>query len=445
MQSRGRWSTAMFLAALAGGCSSASSDATDGDGGGHDVAPRVDSAHADTGKQAHAEAGGDAKAHHDGDAHEAGTKDSTAGDVGHGDAGKGDTGTATGDATSADTGTDAHADASSGMDAATDAGSTASALHVEGNKLVDHGKTVRLLGVDHSGTEYSCIQGNGIFDSSPNPPDQAFVSDMLAWHVNTVRVPLNEDCWLAINGAPGEYSGSAYQTAIAAYVALLRSNGLYVIVDLHWNGGGTDQASGQQQMADSDHAPAFWTGVASTFKGDQGVIFDLYNEPHDISWACWLNGGCQTSGWNVAGMNQLLTAVRGTGASNVVMAGGLAYASDLSEWLANEPTDPTGNLVASFHGYNFGGCANETCWAAQLAPVAAAVPIVTGELGEDDCAATYIDGYMSWADTAGVSYLGWAWNADFACTSGPGLISDWTGTPTGFGAGLKTHLAVVNP
>jgi len=52
---------------------------------------------------------------------------------------------------------------------------------------------------------------------------------------------------------------------------------------------------------------------------------------------------------------------------------------------------------------------------------------------------------MSWADNAGVSYLGWAWNADFDCNSGPGLVSDYDGTPTGFGAGLQAHLAVINP
>ena len=222
---------------------------------------------------------------------------------------------------------------------------------------MDGASTVRLLGVDRSGTEYTCIQNNGIFDG---PVDQAAVSDIVAWHANTVRVPLNEDCWLAINGAPAKYSGSAYQSAIAQFVSLLRQNGLYVVLDLHWNAGGGNTAWSQQQMADADHAPAFWTSVADTFKSDLGVVFDLYNEPHDISWGCWKDGGCQVSGWNVAGMQQLLDAVRATGAKNVVMAGGLGYAGDLSQWLANEPNDPTGNLTASFHNYNFIGCANTT-------------------------------------------------------------------------------------
>jgi hypothetical protein len=322
-----------------------------------------------------------------------------------------------------------------------DAPASASGLHVVGNHLVDNGKTVRLLGIDRSGSEYSCTNNAGFFDG---PVDQTAVTAMLSWHVNAVRVPLNEDCWLGINGAPAQYSGSAYQSAIAQFVTLLRGNGLYVIVDLHWNAGGTNLSNSQEEMADSDHGPAFWASVAGAFKSDQGVLFDLYNEPHDVAWSCWLNGGCQTNGWTVAGMNQLITAVRTAGATNVVMAGGLAYSSDLSQWLANKPTDPMGNLAASFHTYNFTGCADSTCWSSQIQSVAASVPVITGELGENDCAQGYIDGYMSWADSAGVSYLGWAWNTD-SCGGFPSLISDYSGTPTAFGAGLQAHLAVENP
>jgi endoglucanase len=360
--------------------------------------------------------------------------------------GSGTSGSSTATSSSGGGGPTTVASSSTSSTASSSSGVTAGALHVDGNNLVDNGKVVRLLGVDHSGSEYSCIQGNGFFDwGSPGVPSQAFVTNLVSWHVNAVRVPLNEDCWLNINGAPGQYSGSAYQTAITSYVSLLRQNGLYVIVDLHWNNGGSGQANGQQQMADADHAPDFWTGVANAFKSDQGVVFDLYNEPHDIAWSCWQNGGCQVNGWNVAGMNQLIAAVRATGATNVVMAGGVAYASDLSQWLANKPNDPLGNLAASFHTYNFTGCADQSCWSSQIQPVASAVPLITGELGENDCAHGYIDTYMTWADSVGISYMGWAYNADFNCGSGPGLISTWNGTPTAFGAGYQAHLATVNP
>ncbi|HEY2577413.1 MAG TPA: hypothetical protein VGI74_13995 [Streptosporangiaceae bacterium] len=66
--------------------------------------------------------------------------------------------------------------------------------------------------------------------------------------------------------------------------------------------------------------------------------------------------------------------------------------------------------------------------------------LIAGEIGENDCADTYIDPLMHWLDVRSTSYLAWAWNADFACTSGPGLISDYTGTPTGYGQGYRAHL-----
>ena len=46
---------------------------------------------------------------------------------------------------------------------------------------------------------------------------------------------------------------------------------------------------------------------------------------------------------------------------------------------------------------------------------------------------------MSWLDSQHTGYLGWTWN-NWDCSSGPSLISDYTGTPTAYGAGFKAHL-----
>ncbi|GAC1331827.1 MAG: hypothetical protein NVSMB17_10210 [Candidatus Dormibacteria bacterium] len=314
------------------------------------------------------------------------------------------------------------------------------AISVRGNLLVDgSGQEVRLLGINRSGTEYACIQGWGIFDG---PSDDASVAAMAAWHINAVRVPLNEDCWLGINGVPAAYGGSAYRTAISDYVARLNRHNLYAILELHMNAPANQPAAGQQVMADADHSPAFWASVASAFTGNTGTLFDLYNEPHDITWDCWLNG-CATPGWNTAGMQSLVTAVRGTGATQPLMLGGLQWSGDLSGWLSHQPVDPVSSLVASFHTYNFAACASSTCWDSTLLPVAGAVPVVTGEIGEDDCAHGYIDPYMAWADRHGISYLGWTWDT-WDCRRGPALITDYSGTATAFGAGYRDHLLALS-
>ena len=329
---------------------------------------------------------------------------------------------------------------------------TPPAIHVAGNQLADaYGNAVQLRGVNRSGTEYACVQGWGIFDG---PSDAASVQAMAAWHINAVRVPLNEDCWLGINGVSAAFGGVAYQQAVEQYVALLHQAGLLAILDLHWAAPGTTRATGQLPMADADHAPAFWSSVATAFKTDASVVFDLFNEPYldtgnavtSDPWACWLNGCTVDAGngvsaaWTSAGMQTLLNAVRGTGATQPVIAGGLAWSNDLSGWLAHRPADPTGQLAASLHMYQFNSCGNESCWVSHVAPVAAAVPVVTGELGETDCAGGFISAYMGWADSNAVSYVGWTWDT-WDCRIGPALITDYAGTPTAFGAAFRDHLA----
>jgi len=303
-------------------------------------------------------------------------------------------------------------------------------LHASGNKIVTKsGQQIFLRGVSTSGTETGCVQGGGAFGA--NPANQQEITAMKSWNINVVRVPLNEDCWLGINGAnPG---GSAYQTAIEGYVNLLTTNNMAVILDLHWNAPGATKATSQQNMADSDHSPAFWTSVANTFKNNGSVIFELYNEPHDISWDCWKNG---CTGY--AGMQTMLNSVRATGATNLVIMGGLAWSDDLSGWLANKPTDPLNNIGAAWHSYNFNACNNTSCWNSQVKPVATAVPLIGTEIGETDCGGSYVQSVFNWLNSIGQNYTGWAW---FAGGCGfPSLISDWNGTPTAEGQALKTIL-----
>jgi len=335
------------------------------------------------------------------------------------------------------------------------AAAAAPQLHVSGNKLVDHnGAAVVLHGVNRSGGEFACVQNNGIWDG---PMDQASVSAIKSWNVTAVRVPLNEACWNSESYVNRAYSGSTYQNAVASYVNLLNANGIVAILDLHWTDGvytGTSsgcssaQATCQKPMPDAAQAIPFWTSVANAFKGNNAVVFDLFNEPYperatgseSSGWACWRNGGtCNGIGYQVAGMQAMVNAVRSTGASNVLMLGGLAYSNDLSQWNQYKPSDPTGNLAASWHSYSFNVCNSSSCWNSQIAPVIANSPLITGELGESDCGDSYINPLMSWLDGQHTGYLAWTWNT-WSCAGGNILITDYSGTPTAFGAGYKAHL-----
>jgi hypothetical protein len=129
------------------------------------------------------------------------------------------------------------------------------------------------------------------------------------------------------------------------------------------------------------------------------------------------------------------------------MVGGLAWANDLSQWLAYEPKDPNNNIVASWHSYNFNSCSNVSCWNTNIGAVAAKAPVDAGEIGQNSCAHDYIDQVMAWADANGVGYSAWTWNPWGVCnSSGNDLITDWSGTPTStFGIGYKAHLVTQTP
>jgi len=391
------------------------------------------------------------------------------GDSGPGTDAGGDAGNP-GDAGGDDSGTEGDSGGSTGLHVVMGSGGA------PGHIVDGSGKVVILHGADRSGTEYSCLNG-GFFDG---PVDQTAVDAMKSWNINAVRVPLNEDCWLGI------YGGANYQNAIAGWVSLLTQNGMVVILDLHWTAPGTSLANAQAPMADADHSPTFWTQVATAYKDNASVVFDLFNEPFITDWGCWTSGGscAQLDGasYTVAGMASLLKAVRGTGAQNVVILGGLAYSSDMSQWVASVNSMPglpapldgisIANVAASWHAYDFNseqsGCPSQyngystslTCSSAQATAtatsattvLAAGFPLVIGESGISAYSAstassftaaqitdleTWYTNLLTWMEMQGQGYLAWSWNTD----TPPVLLTDYTGTPTqDFGVTYQTHL-----
>jgi hypothetical protein len=295
-----------------------------------------------------------------------------------------------------------------------------------------------------------------------------------SWRANVVRVPLNEDCWLGINGAPAQYSGVAYQHMVKQWVQDLNAAGLVAILDLHWSAPGNIEATEQWPMADADHSLTFWTQVATTFRSMPSVIFDLFNEPTlggygpaPADWSCW-QSGCETSfkcstcsapvSYQTAGMQQMVDVVRQAGAMQPVLVGGTNYAGDpcgtkdyggnggVCMWLRYEPTDPENQIIADFHTYNWTACATVSCWEASVLPVAAKVPVISAEFGEMDCSDQFDNRYMAWADQHDLSYLAWSWEVPAPGTSCQAsdlqLLSDWAGTPSASaGAAVHAHLA----
>lgn len=352
-----------------------------------------------------------------------------------------------------------------------------SGLHVSGNHLVDgSGQSVILRGASISGTEFSCVQGgtpesrgDSVYGNQPLDQPSTYKA-MAAWHINVVRIPLNEDCWLGIDHVNAAYAGTNYQAAIKTEVGLIHATGMHVILDLHWSSPGSYSAQWQQPMADADHSLAFWSSVATSFRNDHHMIFELYNEPfmnwgnNDTTWRGWLNGmtltkfvssdqtlpdgtktGYQTNySWRTAGIQPMIDAIRATGASQPVIANGVGWANDLGGWLAHEPADPAGQLIAGLHDYPGQGCALQSCWTRVLEPIRLKVPLLVGETGDNiGGRLALVNTLLPWADANGVSYVGWTWNPWRGYPSDV-LITSWDGTPTAvYGQYFHDHLVAV--
>jgi hypothetical protein len=320
-------------------------------------------------------------------------------------------------------------------------------LHVSGNRLLDgRGHVVRFHGVNRSGTEYACIQGWGIFDG---PSDARSVAAIASWHVNEVRVPINEDCWLGINGVKPQYGGAAYRKAIVDYVRLLHRYGMYVELSLMWAAPGSYPATYQPGAPDADHAPQAWASLASTFKHDRNVILAPWGETV-VDADCFLRGGvCEATygpsntPYATAGMQQAVTVMRRAGYTGVIAIPGIDYANDLSRWLSHRPRDPLHQLIAEAHVYGKNTCDTTSCFDATLRPVARRVPLVLGETGESydasDCGTGNIDRILRWADAHGVGYSAWTWDTWGNCSA---LVADYGGRPNGaYGSWIRARYA----
>ncbi len=360
-------------------------------------------------------------------------------------------------------------------------------VKVVGDRFVNaSGVPISFQGVNVSGLEFVAMGG---WDAASPWGGQTGTatpnwSAIKAWGVNVVRLPLNESSWLGANCLDvGGFRGHAgaiinpdpggnYRATVQAAVTSATAAGLYVILDLHWTAPGGNCAAAQNPMADADKSLTFWTQIATQFKSAPNVMFEAFNEPFlywvtpsESPWTVLRNGGTvtqfvtggvpysETVSWQSAGMQQIVTAIRATGARNVILVSGQNYTSDLSQWLANRPADPLNQIAATWHAYpsygttfgtpaytlpNYGAAA----YAATSAIMAAGIPVLITEFGDHDAPGTasapFASSLLPWADANKVGYLGWTWdvwaNPDFV------LIKDAAGTPSdGYGVYVKAH------
>lgn len=313
-------------------------------------------------------------------------------------------------------------------------------LKVQGNRIVDpSGNEVWLQGLCIDSLEWS-YSGDNMMRALKIATD--------TWKSNAIRIPVHQKYWFG----KGEYQNGnfeSYRKLIDQLVEESAKRGAYLILDLHVFG-----------FPAQEHVD-FWKDAAARYKDNPAVLFDLFNEPHSISWEVWQKGGDPKKGVrkdvNVAendikqaegmstGMQALIDAVRSTGARNIVIAGGLDWGYDLSGVLSGfDLKDASGNgIVYSTHVYPW-----KSDWQKLFLNAAAKHPLFVGEVGCQDTPMPWqksTESPETWApDMIGCIQkyrLNWT-GFSFHPGCGPRAVGDWQYTPTPYwGAYVKRALA----
>jgi Cellulase (glycosyl hydrolase family 5) len=196
-----------------------------------------------------------------------------------------------------------------------------------------------------------------------------------SWHMNTVRIATSDYTWQKwANGGP-----TGYIQTLQSIVAQANQAGLYVVLSMHEDlasGLPTSQKEPSGWAMPTPLAINYWKAVASAFKNNPMVMFDIYNEPHvngetgtsmkESDWTFWMNGGTITYGTNktytVVGLQNLVNAIRGQRANQIIIAqpaanSFLSFETDCPQstprcnFLKDPANTANPNIVYSVHEY----------------------------------------------------------------------------------------------
>ncbi len=188
-----------------------------------------------------------------------------------------------------------------------------SELHVEGRYIYNaEGEKVRLTGANIPDLQWATGGDNDLMRRVGILCDD--------WNANCVRLCVHSKFWFGQEWYQGKNYGD-YRKMVDNIIKQITSRGKYVILNLH------------EFYAITEQQKDFWLDAVEVYGNNPGVIFGLLNEPHDISWDMWRNGGyLETSDsygkktQRVYGHQEILDMIRKKGAKNIVIAGGLDWA-----------------------------------------------------------------------------------------------------------------------
>jgi hypothetical protein len=243
---------------------------------------------------------------------------------------------------------------------------------------------------------------------------------MQSWGVNFVRVALSDTYWLK---AMCTYD-SKYQSRVDNIVRWGQQLKILILLDNHHGTEGQTCGTGKwhnlMKLPDI-HNLAFIKQLATRYKNNPYVAFDIYNEPHDVSDALWRNGGV-VDGYRGVGMQQLLDGVRSTGAKNLVVVSGNQWGADLRP-IVNNPLSNDKDVVYGAHQYPYwcyarlvhnepyvcDGHRYSPSLNAYVLPAIGRRPVMLTEFGTYRPFAAEVAEPIEWAEQHHIGWSTWLW------------------------------------
>lgn len=326
-------------------------------------------------------------------------------------------------------------------------------LHVQNGKIVDpNGAPVTLLGASHAGLEANCPQDPATVGKDFHLSATDFKVMYQTWGMNTARVLLSSELWNTC---------ATYKQSIQAIVDTAKAAHFYLILTLQFNApldlpedraplpGFTHYGGNQYPLPDNKQDVQFWKDLASTYKDEPNVMFDLFSEPHNLQnqnelpWPLWMNGGKITvtadpngfppythnGTYTAIGMPVLARIVRQIASNTLIFLAGVSYAADLSGIANGYNADDVANVVYSTHPFYY-TTKPPSIWPSTIGVAAKSHAVMALEFGQYDCGSDYVTQIIQFFNTNGINWLAWKWDVT-QCENTDGLLLQWDGTPNG--------------
>ena len=260
----------------------------------------------------------------------------------------------------------------------------AAGFHVKNEKLVDAGGNIFVMrGINHLYAYY--------------PSERRAIPDIRSAGANTVRVVLTsgkrKNIWQQPATPPSE---------ISRLISECQQNKLLCIFDVQDTTG--HGSKDEKDSATIAEAVNYWLTILMPLKfQENSVIVNIANEPFNTDNPAWKQ---QTI--------DAIQRLRAAGIEHAIMVDAPGYGQDTGKTMlknANEVfnSDPLQNIIFSVHMYS--EFQDVVKVARYLTPWKQA--LVIGEFGwKGDPRKTDSDDIMSWAETNGLSYLGWGWSGN---------------------------------